>query len=153
MMKKNSIKERAKKVPIEIKLMVNRSMATAKQISRILVKQGKSQKDLANLLGKKESEISKWLTGTHNFTYKTIGKIEAVLGEQIILTADQALLNVNIITAVVADSKEQAICIQPLHDTHFIIVGKDNNYTLTQSVSPMAKSNSVFNLEQACVLN
>jgi transcriptional regulator with XRE-family HTH domain len=43
------------------------------------------QKDLARLLGKNESEISKWITGTHNFTLKTISKNEAVLDESILV--------------------------------------------------------------------
>ncbi len=36
------------------------------------------QRDLANAMGKTEAEISKWLCGFHNFTIKTISKIEAV---------------------------------------------------------------------------
>ena len=39
---------------------------------------------MARLLDKKPSEISKWLTGTHTFTTKTITKMETVLGEDII---------------------------------------------------------------------
>jgi len=86
-MKQNSIRKRAKKVPLDIKLLVKKSMATARKINEILDKKGITQRDLANLLGKNESEISKWLQGTHNFTYMTICKIEAVLGEEIITTA------------------------------------------------------------------
>ena len=91
MKKKYSLKQRAEKIPTEVKLMVKKSMATARKINSILIDQGKSQKDLADLLGKKESEISKWLQGTHNFTYKTICKIEAVLGEEIIITENNNL--------------------------------------------------------------
>lgn len=39
---------------------------------------------LARMLKKTPSEISKWLTGTHNFTTKTISEIEIILGEDII---------------------------------------------------------------------
>jgi transcriptional regulator with XRE-family HTH domain len=42
-----------------------------------------TQKDLADLLGKKESEISKWMTGTHNFTIRSIAKIERALNVSI----------------------------------------------------------------------
>ena len=42
------------------------------------------QKDLARLLGKQESEISKWMSGTHNFTLKTLARIEDVLGSSVI---------------------------------------------------------------------
>jgi transcriptional regulator with XRE-family HTH domain len=39
---------------------------------------------LAHRLGKKESEISKWLTGRHNFTTKTLAHIALVLGEEVV---------------------------------------------------------------------
>ena len=35
-------------------------------------------------MGKKNAEISKWLSGEHNFTIATIAKIECILGEDII---------------------------------------------------------------------
>lgn len=35
-------------------------------------------------MDKKPSEINKWLKGNHNFTLKTIAKLEAELGEPII---------------------------------------------------------------------
>jgi transcriptional regulator with XRE-family HTH domain len=111
-MSKNSIKQRAQKVPADIKLLVSKSLATAKQINKILEEQGKTQRDLAKLLGKKESEISKWLQGTHNFTYKTICKIEIVLEEQIIFTADQAIQNISFYRAIVTNKTTQDICLK-----------------------------------------
>lgn len=42
------------------------------------------QKDLARLMRKNESEISKWLSGTHNFTLRTIASISEALGEDIL---------------------------------------------------------------------
>ena len=45
--------------------------------------QGK-QKLLADKLGKSEAEVSKWLQGVHNFTLKTIFKMQAAFGEPII---------------------------------------------------------------------
>ena len=35
-------------------------------------------------ISKSESEISKWLTGLHNLELRTIYKIEAALGEEVI---------------------------------------------------------------------
>jgi transcriptional regulator with XRE-family HTH domain len=90
MKKKNSILERRKKVGQDVKNMVAHSMATVKEIYRILDKNGLTQKELAQRLGKFESEISKWLSGTHNFTYLTVGKIEAALGERLIITVSEA---------------------------------------------------------------
>jgi predicted metal-binding protein len=34
---------------------------------------------------KSPSEVGKWLSGTHNFTIKTMAKIEHTLGEELIL--------------------------------------------------------------------
>lgn len=62
-------------------------MAIADRIYEILVKKGKDQKHLAELMGKHESELCKWLSGTHNFTLQTIARIEAVLGENILHVA------------------------------------------------------------------
>ena len=56
----------------------------ADRICEILKEQGKDQKTLALSLGKSEAEISKWMRGTHNFTLKTLAKIEVVLGEPLI---------------------------------------------------------------------
>ncbi len=36
------------------------------------------------MLGKNESEISKWMRGTHNFTIDTISSIEEALGMPIL---------------------------------------------------------------------
>ncbi len=57
---------------------------TADRIEQILQKRGMTHRDLANLLGKRESEISRWMSGKHNFTITTIADIEFALKESII---------------------------------------------------------------------
>jgi len=84
MMKNKRLEERRKKISKDIDISVKQSFDIVDRIHEILAKQGKEQKDLAHLLGKRESEISKWMTGTHNFTLNTLAKIQAVLGESII---------------------------------------------------------------------
>ncbi|MBL7889351.1 MAG: helix-turn-helix transcriptional regulator [Bacteroidia bacterium] len=64
---------------------VDHSMNISKQIVLILRELDVPNSYLASKLGKKESEISKWLRGTHNFTLKTISKIEDILGQSIIV--------------------------------------------------------------------
>lgn len=80
-MKRSSIIEarRAKVLP-EARRRVDLSFLIVDRIHCILKEKGLKQKDLANLLGKKESEISKWMRGTHNFTIETVSSIENVLG-------------------------------------------------------------------------
>lgn len=84
MKRNNRLENRRRKISKDVDLFVNQSFDIVDRIHEILTKQGKEQKDLAKALGKKESEISKWMSGTHNFTIKTIAKIEAVLNEPII---------------------------------------------------------------------
>jgi len=88
--KKSVIDRYKNKVRDENRRFIERNLQISNQISEILVKKGLTQKDLACLLGKHESEISKILSGLHNITLKTITKIETVLSEDIIMTPSEA---------------------------------------------------------------
>ncbi|MBD5200964.1 MAG: helix-turn-helix transcriptional regulator [Bacteroidales bacterium] len=87
-MRRNSIIEaRRAKVSSEVRKSVTLSFLIVDRIHAILAERGLKQKDLADMLGKKESEISKWMRGTHNFTIETISSIENVLGYPILQVA------------------------------------------------------------------
>src|ERR1035437_3078649 len=92
---KNSKSEQVKKfleeTPKDIDYLVQHSMDFSIQIISLLKKKGKSQKDLADILEKEESEISKWLSGNHNFTLKSIAKIESALDQQLIFTREEII--------------------------------------------------------------
>ena len=64
------------------------SFKIAERISYLLQKKGMTQKEFAAKMDKRESEISKWLTGRHNFTTKTLAKISLVLGEPVIIVSN-----------------------------------------------------------------
>lgn len=83
-MKKNLNKEFFDDLNPEIEKFVNKSVEISDRIEEILKKKNISQRELADKLGKSESEISKWLSGTHNFTIKSIAKIESVLEDEIV---------------------------------------------------------------------
>jgi len=89
MMKNKRLEERRKKISNDVDIFIKQSFDIVDRIHEILVKQGKERKDLARLLGKSESEISKWMTGTHNFTINTLAKIQDVLGEPVIQVAKE----------------------------------------------------------------
>lgn len=87
-MKRSSIIEaRRAKVPNETRQRVNLSFLIVDRIHSILTERGMRQCDLARMLDKKESEISKWMRGTHNFTIDTITQIENALGVKILQVA------------------------------------------------------------------
>ena len=68
----------------EMKLQMEMSVAIANRIYEILEDKGMTQKELARLLGKTETEVSRWLSGTHNLTLSTICKIAAALDEEVV---------------------------------------------------------------------
>ena len=78
-MKRSSIIEaRRMQVNPEVRQRVDLSFQIVDRIYEILQAKGLRQKDLAQLLGKKEAEISKWMRGTHNFTIDTLVSMHAL---------------------------------------------------------------------------
>lgn len=65
----------------EIRSEVRLNMDIANRIYDILQEKNMTQREFAALMGKCESEISRWLTGSHGFTTTSIAKISAVLNE------------------------------------------------------------------------
>ena len=68
----------------EMKRQMEMSVKIANRIYEIMEEKGLSQKDLAHLLGKTETEVSRWLSGTHNMTMATLAKISSALGTDIV---------------------------------------------------------------------
>ena len=75
----------------EMKLQMEMSIAIANRIYEILESKGMTQKELAQRLGKTETEISRWLSGTHNMTLSTVCKISAALGKEIVTVPKREL--------------------------------------------------------------
>ncbi len=70
--------------PEELRIFVRQYTDIVIRINELIKAKGYTQKDLAEKLNKRPSEINKWLKGNHNLTLKTIAKLEAQLGEPII---------------------------------------------------------------------
>ena len=75
----------------ESKRYIDLTVDIATHIQDVLNAKGWTQKDLAEKMGRQNSEISKWLTGTHNFTLKTLAKIESLIGEEVVFSKKQAV--------------------------------------------------------------
>ena len=76
-------------IPPALKMQMELSVAIANRIYDILEEKDMSQKEFARLMGKTETEVSRWLSGTHNLTMATLCKISVALGEDIIVLADR----------------------------------------------------------------
>lgn len=72
------------RVPEETKIFVRWYGDLIVRINEILDEKGWTQKELSERLDKKPSEISKWLNGEHNFTLKSLAKLQAELGAEIL---------------------------------------------------------------------
>ncbi len=75
-------------IPQETFNFVANRMELALRIDKAMKSKGWSQKEFAAAMHKKPSEISRWLSGTHNFTTDTLWHIEQVLDIRL-LTAPQ----------------------------------------------------------------
>lgn len=85
-MKKNSLFDQCvANVAPEVMKEVSLNVDIANRIYDLLKEKKMTQRDFAALMGKRESEISRWLTGSHGFTTTTLAKIAAVLGEPIVM--------------------------------------------------------------------
>lgn len=72
------------KTPKEVEIFVQLYGDLVVRINQLMKEKGYTQKDLAEKLDKKPSEISKWLKGEHNFTLRSIAKLESELGATIL---------------------------------------------------------------------
>ena len=66
-------------------IFVDKSIAIADRIVMIMKAKKIKPSQLAEATGKSKAEVSRWLSGMHNFTVRTLAKIEAALGEDVIV--------------------------------------------------------------------
>lgn len=88
--KNNVVARLRSKIKPENRIFVKKNLAISEQIEVLRKEKGWSQKELAKQLDKTESEVSRMLSGLHNITLKSISKLEAVFGNDIIITPLQA---------------------------------------------------------------
>lgn len=63
-------------------------MLVAKMLYDFLKAQAISQQALASMMGKQPSEVSKWLSGNHNFTIDTLSDIGFVLKKDFLVKSE-----------------------------------------------------------------
>lgn len=72
------------KTPKDVEIFVRLYGDIVVRINELIKEKNWTQKRLAAEMDKKPSEISKWLNGEHNFTLRSLARLEAELGESII---------------------------------------------------------------------
>lgn len=74
------------RVPKDVMTEVDLSFAIADEINKLMLEKGLTKKQFADALGKKPSEVTKWLSGQHNFTIKTLAMLSSFFGKSLIVT-------------------------------------------------------------------
>lgn len=87
-------------MPEDSKIFVEKSLEIANYLMQVLQEKNLKQKDLADRLGKSEAEVSKWLAGMHNFTLRSLSKLEAALEATVICTPRNLQKSVKVTTHI-----------------------------------------------------
>ena len=83
----------------------------AEEISRALKKSGLSNKEFAARMHRVPSEVTKWLSGRHNFTSDTLAEISVVLSSPISGAEDVAVdENARLVDGYSSDNKDATLC-------------------------------------------
>ena len=73
-------------VPPEIRQEIDLEFAVSNRIEELMKKYGFTKLQLDQKLGKRASKITKWLSGQHNFTLRTIAQLSAFFDEPLVLS-------------------------------------------------------------------
>ena len=71
-------------VPPDIKAEIDLSFAISDRIDLLMHERGLTKKQFADALGRRPSEITKWLSGQHNFTIATLAMLSSFFQQPII---------------------------------------------------------------------
>lgn len=71
-------------IPDSIHREVDMEMAVSNRILDLMRQRGLSKAEFARSLGKRPCEITKWLSGQHNFTLSTLSMLSSFFGQPII---------------------------------------------------------------------
>jgi ribosome-binding protein aMBF1 (putative translation factor) len=75
------------RIPVEVSEQNDRRMGLAVKIADTLRSRGITNQEFAFMMGKKASEVTRWLSGTHNFTTETLWQMERVLKIQLLVSS------------------------------------------------------------------
>ena len=64
-------------VPQSIKTEINLCFDISNKIESLMIQRGLTRKQFADAIGKRPCEVTKWLSGQHNFTISTLASISA----------------------------------------------------------------------------
>ena len=79
-----SLKEIFNEIPVEKREETRLSFAISNRLAALMQERGLNKKQLAEALGKRPNEITRWLSGEHNFTISSLAMLSTFFGKSII---------------------------------------------------------------------
>ena len=84
---KISLRELLSDISPEERAEARLSFQISNRLDFLMKEKGLSKKQLADAIGKRPSEITRWLSGEHNFTISTLAMLSSFFGQPIITIA------------------------------------------------------------------
>lgn len=78
------LKEIFNEIPKEKREETRLSFAISNRIDALMKEKGLNRKQLADAIGKRPNEVTRWLSGEHNFTLATLAMLSTFFGQPII---------------------------------------------------------------------
>lgn len=82
-----SLMEIFDEIPREKREETRLSFAISNRLDALMRERGLNKKQFAEAIGKRPNEITRWLSGEHNFTLATIAMLSSFFGKPIITVA------------------------------------------------------------------
>ena len=79
-----SLDEMLGPIPVSIQKETELSFQISDRIYELMQDRGLSKKQFADALGKRPCEVTKWLSGQHNFTIATLSMLSSFFGQPVI---------------------------------------------------------------------
>ena len=80
-------------IPDEVNAEVDLEMELSDHINNLMNARGLSKAEFARAIGKRPCEITKWLSGQHNFTIKKLAMLSPFFGESLIMVNKNCFMN------------------------------------------------------------
>lgn len=79
-----SLEEMLGPIPDSLQKETDLSFQISDRIYELMQERGLSKKQFADALGKRPCEVTKWLSGQHNFTIATLSMLSSFFGQPVI---------------------------------------------------------------------
>lgn len=79
-----NIEEIFNEIPLAKREETRLSFAISNRLDALMKEKGLNRKQLAEAVGKRPNEVTRWLSGEHNFTLATLAMLSTFFGQPIV---------------------------------------------------------------------